>query len=199
MSSHITHTIIRHTSFAYILDTCTFIFRSCELFTDYPNHIMYQSCRAWEGGPKEHKAKQKCPCETHSVTYVSGLSTLSDLLHIVMQSPLSLLCCPMPPSHRPSSLTSVSLVPTLHLLLPSTPFWQYGAHPFFPHAQTIAILSDLLILLYSLTTFYSTSPTHLYIITLSICDTPNKLFKHFISMTFTFLLLALLIPYASAP
>ena len=33
---------------------------------------------------------------------------------------------------------------------PSTPFWQYGTHPFFPHAQTISILSDLL---YSLTPF----------------------------------------------
>ena len=38
--------------------------------------------RAWEGGSKEHRAKQKWPCETHSVTYVPGLSTLSDLLCI---------------------------------------------------------------------------------------------------------------------
>ena len=30
----------------------------------------------------------------------------------------------------------------LHLLPPSTPFWPYGTHPFFPHAQTISILSD---------------------------------------------------------
>ena len=35
------------------------------------------------GGPKEHKAKQRWQRETHSVTYVTGLSTLSDLSHIV--------------------------------------------------------------------------------------------------------------------
>ena len=37
-----------------------------------------------EGGLKEHSAKQKLR-ETHSVTYVPGLSTLSDLLRIVDQ------------------------------------------------------------------------------------------------------------------
>ena len=42
-----------------------------------------------------------------------------------------------PPSHHPSSLTSVSLVPALHLLPPSTPFWPYGTYPFFILAQTI--------------------------------------------------------------
>ena len=55
-----------------------------------------------------------------------------------------------PPSHHPSSLSSVFLVPALHLLPPSTPFWPYGTHPFFTHALTISILSDLL---YSLTPF----------------------------------------------
>ena len=35
--------------------------------------------RAWEGGPKEHRAKQRWPRETHSVTYVPGVSTLSGL------------------------------------------------------------------------------------------------------------------------
>ena len=70
------------------------------------------------------------------------------------------LCCLRPPPHHPSSLTSVSLVPDLHLLPPSTPFWPYGTHPFFPHAQTISILSDLL---YSLTNFLlqlSYAPLH---------------------------------------
>ena len=42
----------------------------------------------------------------------------------------------------------------------STPFWIY-THSFFPHAQTISILSDLL---YSQLPFYSSSPTHLFII-----------------------------------
>ena len=36
-------------------------------------------------------------------------------------------------------------------------------------------------------------------LTLSIRDTPTKLFKQFISRTFTFFLSALLIPHASAP
>ena len=54
------------------------------------------------------------------------------------------LCCPRSPAHNPSSQTSVSFVPALHLLPTSTPFWPYDTHPFFPHAQTISILSDLL-------------------------------------------------------
>ena len=107
---------------------------------------------AREGGPKEHSAKQKWQRETHSVTYVPGLSTLSDLSRIVTQPPPSFLCCLRPPSHHPSSLTSVSLVPVLHRLRPTTPFWPYGTHPFFAHAQTISILSDLL---YWLTKKYS--------------------------------------------
>ena len=64
----------------------------------------------------------KCPRETHFVTYASGLPTLSYLSHIVAQPPPSFLCCSRPPSHHPSSLTSVSLIPALHLLPPSTPF-----------------------------------------------------------------------------
>ena len=39
----------------------------------------------------------------------------------------------------------------LHLHPSSTPFWPYGTRPFFKHAQTISILSDLL---YSLTPLY---------------------------------------------
>ena len=50
------------------------------------------------------------------ITYVLGLSTLSNIKLIDTQSPLSLLCCSWPPSHHLSSPTSVSLVPTLHLL-----------------------------------------------------------------------------------
>ena len=56
---------------------------------------------------------------------------------IVAQPPPSLFCCPWPPSHHPSSLTSVYLVPVTHLFPSSTPFWPYGTHPFFPHTQTI--------------------------------------------------------------
>ena len=105
---------------------------------------------AREGGPKEYRAKQKWQHETHSVTYVLVISTLSDLLCIDEEPEPSFLCCLRPPSSHPSSLTSVSLIPALHLLPSPTPFCPYDTHPFFPHAQTISILSDLL---YSLTLF----------------------------------------------
>ena len=187
MSSQITHThthtqssrwlyvrvvsvsSVRVSPVANILDTWALIFSSCALFTVYPNRIMQRhpsplqviTTRAQEGGPKEHSAKQKWTPEMHSVTYVPRLSTLSDLSRIVVQTPPSFLCCLRPPSHHPSSLTSVSLVPVLHWLRPSTPFWPFGTHQFFPHAQTISILSDLL---YSLTSFlFQLSYTHLFI------------------------------------
>ena len=86
--------------------------------------------------------------ETHSVTYVP-CRALHSFRYFAQFSP-SLFYCPRPPSHHPSSITSVSLVPAFHLLPQSIPFWPYGTHPFFPHAQTISILSDLL---YSLTPF----------------------------------------------
>ena len=110
--------------------------------------------RAREGGPKEHRAKQKWQRETRSVTYVPGLSTLSDLSRINTQPHRHSSVAPRPPSHHPSSLTSVSLVPAFHLLPLPTPFWPYDTHPFFPHDQTISILSDLL---YSLTPFLKKS------------------------------------------
>ena len=145
---------------------------------------------AREGGQNEHRDKKKWLRETHSVTYVTRLSTLSDILQIDAQPPPSFLCCPRPASHHPSSPTLVSLVPALCLLLPSTHFWPFYTHPFFPHAQTVSILSDLLYLL----TLLRTSS----FLTLFICDTPTKYLKYFISRTFTFLLSALLIPLASA-
>ena len=112
----------------------------------HPTPLQVITTRAWEGagGPKEHKAEQKLLRETHSVTYAPWLSTHSYLSCIVVQPPLSFLCCPRQPSPHPSSLTLVYLVPALHLLLPSTPFWPYSTHPFFPHAQTISIFSDTL-------------------------------------------------------
>ena len=82
--------------------------------------------RAREGGPKEHRTKQKWQRATHSVTCVSGLSTLFDLSRIDPQPPPSFHCCPITPSHHPSSLTSVFLVPALHLHQPSTFLMPYG-------------------------------------------------------------------------
>ena len=131
-----THTVIKIHPLADILDTWALIFSSCSLFIVYPNRIMKLhpsplhviTTRAREGGPKEHSAKQKWPRETRSVTYVPGLSTLSDLSRIAAQPPPSFLCCLRPPSHHTSSLSSVSLVPVLHWLRSSTPFWPYGTH-----------------------------------------------------------------------
>ena len=113
------------------------------------------------GGQSDRtQGQEKWPCETHSVRYAPGLYTLSYLFCIVAQHLLSFLCCPRPSSHHPSSLTLVYLIPALHLLLPSTPFWPYGTHPLFPHAQIISILHDPL---YSLTLFLfqlSYAPLH---------------------------------------
>ena len=149
----------------HILDTCALIFSSCTVFTLYPNQIklLYPTplqvitTKAWESSSKEHRPKQKCPCETESVTYAHELSALSCLLRIILQPPLSFPCCPRPPSHHPSSLTSVYLIPapstsTINTLL--------STHLFFPYAQTISMLSDLL---YSLTPFlYQLSYTSLH-------------------------------------
>ena len=41
--------------------------------------------RARESGPKEHRAKKKWQRETHSVTYVPGLFTLSNISRIDVQ------------------------------------------------------------------------------------------------------------------
>ena len=162
-----THTIVNIHPLAHILDIWTFVFSSCALFTVYPNRIMWGhptplqviTTRAQEGGLKEHRDKQKWPRETHLVTYAPGLSTVSDLSRIDAQPPLPSLCCPRPPSHHPFSLTLVSLVLALHLLLPWKPFWPNDTRLFFPHAQTISILSDLL---YSLTLLFqlSSAPLH---------------------------------------
>ena len=153
-----THTIITIHPLAHILNICALIFSSCALFTV----ILTASCNGitplprW---PPEHGRAVRKNTGTgkngsvkliHLHTYVPGLFTLSDLSRIDAQPPPSFVCCLRPPSHHPSSLTSVSLVPDIHLLSSSTPFWPFGTHPFFPHAKTISVLSDLL---YSLTPF----------------------------------------------
>ena len=60
------------TLFAHILDSWALIFSSWPFLQFIPT-------TPWEGGPKEHRAKQKWPSETHSIAYVTGLSTLSGL------------------------------------------------------------------------------------------------------------------------
>ena len=66
------------------------------------NGIPHQSI--WSQSERtQGQTKQKWQRETHSVTYVPGLSTLSDLSRIDAQPPPSFLCCPRPPSHHTSS------------------------------------------------------------------------------------------------
>ena len=123
-------------------------------------------------------------------------------------SPLFLIFCALMRSLHSHSSAVKGHQHTIHLAQPRSPwypssrlristlFWAYGTHPFFKHAQTISILSDLL---YSLSPFLFQLLRTSSFLTLSIRDTPTKLHKHFISTTFTFLLSALLVPYASAP
>ena len=142
MSSQITHTPHNHqhtpcSTYTYHL---RFNFSSCALFTVHLTPLQVITIRAWEGCPKEHRAKQKWPNKTHSVTYVPGLSTLFYHLSIVTQPPPSFLCCPSLKATFTSSIQPnlvVSLIFTTPLLLPSTPFWTYSTYPFFPHAKTI--------------------------------------------------------------
>ena len=159
MSSQITHTQSSSIhSLVHILDTYSFIFSICALSTASPNRIMYWhpsplqviTTRAREGSSKEHRAKQKRMHETHSVTYVPGLSTLFYLLHIVAQPPPQFLCCP-----SPKATVTPFIQPTLglpHTLPPLTSatntLLAIGYSSIFPHAQTISILFDPL---YSLT------------------------------------------------
>ena len=107
MSSHITHTQSSNIhSIMHKLDTCALIFSSCALFTVYlecimswhPTPLQVKTIRAQEGSLKKQSFKQKWHHETQSVTYAPGLSTLSYLLHIVMQPPTPLLCCLRPPN-----------------------------------------------------------------------------------------------------
>ena len=136
MSSQITHTQSSNMHpLAHTLDICALIFSSLpqpHVMWLHSTSLQMITTKAREGGPEKHWANQKWPRETHSVTYVPGLSTLSDLSRIDALPPPSFLCCPRPPSHHPSSLTSVYNVPGLHLLPQSTPFWPYGTHLFFP-------------------------------------------------------------------
>ena len=120
--------------------------------------------RAWEGGPKDQKITG--PCKNGRLKLVQ--------IHIYQGSPCFPIFRTLSRSlHRHSSVAqghqfTPSIQPNLSLLLnrphwlrPSTPFWPYSNHPFFPHTQTISILSDLP---YSLTPFlFQLSYAHLLI------------------------------------
>ena len=107
--------------------------------------------------------------------------------------------------------TSVYLVRALHFLPLSTPVYSYGTHPFYERVRNISLLSDLLYshstLLYSTPhstpqlRFYSGTSHHLFI-QKSIHSWHSQQTSRntkFISKTFTFLLLSLLIPLTFAP
>ena len=123
----------------------------------------------------------------NSFSYICT-GVLHSFTHCRAERPQSFLCCTPPPSQHRFSLTSVYLVPAIHLLPPSTHFWPYGNHPFFPHAQTIPILSDPH---YSLTPFLfpvllrtSLFPTNLTIIIFVTCFIKDIVMVSFWQATF---------------
>ena len=71
----------------------------------------------------------------NSFSYIStrALHSFRSFARWRSQPPPAYLCCPRPPSHQTSSLTSVSQVTALQFLPQSRPFWPYGTHPFFQH------------------------------------------------------------------
>ena len=157
MSNQITHThTIINIHLAHIHDICSLILSSCAHFYRLSHPSPGDNHQSTGGRSVRTQGQAKMAAlNSFSYLYIRALRSFRSFT----QPPPSFLCCPRPPSHQPSRLTSVSLVLAIHLL-PSTPFWPYGTHPFFPHAQTISILSDLL---YSLLLFYSSSHTHLFI------------------------------------
>ena len=108
-----------------------------------PTSLQAITNRAREGGPKEHGQAKMAAWNWCSYICTRALHSFLCFTHCRAASAvIPLDTRPRPPSHHPSSLTSVYLIPDLDLLLPSTPFWPYGTHPCFPHAKTISILSD---------------------------------------------------------
>ena len=102
-------------------------FHCCANFTVFPNLIMngippLSKCNKPQDGGLEFRKNtgimQKLPREIHFSTSAPGLSIPSYLSRIVSQPPQSSFCCPRPPSHHPSNLTSVYSVTVLHLLPP---------------------------------------------------------------------------------
>ena len=119
-------------------------------------------------------------------------------LLIVVQPPLLFPCYRRQPSHHPFNLTSVYLVPALHLLPPTTLFTPYGTLSFslrFQTTLTLTIWSTLPANSLSSHALHRTSS----FLTLSIRVTSTLLLELFISRTFTLLLSALLILHVYVP
>ena len=84
MSSQITHTQSSNIlPLAHLRYTCPLILVVAAIVQVIPTALVASTplqvitTRAREGGQKKHRAKQKWPSKTHSVTYVPGRSTLS--------------------------------------------------------------------------------------------------------------------------
>ena len=130
---------------------------------------------------------------TASVISDWGLYTLSNLSCIDVQPPQSFLSFPRPPSHHPSSITSVSLVsrPPITFAINTLLVIRYSSILSTCPNHINTLWSSLLAYSLSIPALLRTSS----FLTRFIRDTPTKLLKHFISRTFTLLL----IPHASAP
>ena len=134
--------------------------------------------RTREGGPKQHRDKQKWPRETHSVTYIPGLSTLSDLWRSL---------------RRYSSVAQGHL----HIFHPAqlrSPSYSTSTYFRYQHPSDHTVLiysfhlpkptqySDLLANSLSIPAILRASS----FLTLSIRDTAANLLKHLISRKFYF-------------
>ena len=121
MSSQITHTqSSTYTHNAYRWHLCL---DSCVLLTVYPNGIMQRhptplqviTTRARKGGPEEYRAKQKWPRETHCYIRTRALHSFQSFAH--WRAAFTVIpLLPKATFTQSISLSSVSLVPALHLL-----------------------------------------------------------------------------------
>ena len=129
-----THTINNIHPLAHILDICPLIFSHYALFTVYPT-----------GGRFERKNGQAKMVAWNSFCYMctNALHSFRSFVHWRAASTVIYLLPKATFTLSIQRITSVSLIPALHLLPPSASFWPFGTHPFFPHPQTISNLSDL--------------------------------------------------------
>ena len=128
---------------------------------------------------------------THSVTYIPGLSSPSDVSISITASTVAhshLDTVDHPNLGLPR--TSHSLTSAINTLLAIRNSSILSTCPNHHNILCSALLANSL----SIPALLRTSS----FLTLSIRDTPTKLLKHFISRTFTFLLSALLISYVSS-
>ena len=147
MSSRITRTQSSNIHpLAHLLDTCALIFSLMNPFysLSQPHHVTAshlspgdnrRSMGGWsERTQGQQNGRQKlirlyiCTRALHSFLSFAHCRVAPTVIPLLPKATFT------PSIH----LTSVYLVPVLHLLPPLTPFWPYGTHPFFPHARIIS-------------------------------------------------------------